>query len=87
MKTLDATTIAYIADATDNNLHTGALAILAAVMGNQHMVTHCEWIDECHNFAGCMTKDLLDDRNMVSHLLLKQAEATYTNFNEIYAAF
>lgn len=87
MKTLDTYYISAIADATDNNLHTGALAILATVMGNSNMRTWCDWIDECHQFAGCMTPDLLADRALVNDKLMAQAEATYTNFNEIYAAF
>ena len=87
MKTLDTNIINAIADATDNNLHTGAIAILAKVMGNTNMVVWCEWIDECHHFTGHMTQDLLEDRASVSQKVMAQAEATYSNFNEIYAAF
>ena len=87
MKTLDTNIINAIADATDNNLHTGAVAILAKVMGNTAMVNWCEWIDECHQFAGHMTQDLLDDRNLVSRAVHVQAKGMYSNYNEIYAAF
>lgn len=87
MKALNPIIIKQIEDATDNNMHTGALAILAAVMGNNNMVVWLEWIDECHELAGKMTQDLLEDRALVSKQVMEQAEATYSNFNDIYAAF
>ena len=51
------------------------------------MVSELQWIDECHDFAGHMTQDLIDDRGAVSKIIMKEAQDTYTNYNEIYAAF
>ena len=87
MKTLDLNAIFAISDATDNNDHTGAITILAYALENERMITELNWIDECHEFAGHMTMDLIDDRAAISKILMKQAKSTYTNFDEIYGAF
>ena len=87
MKTLDTNTINLIAEATDCNDHTGAILFLADALGNERMVSELQWIDECHDFAGHMTQDLIDDRGAVSKIIMKEAQDTYTNYNEIYAAF
>ena len=83
MKTLDLNTIKAIAEATDHNDHTGAILLLADALENERMVVELQWIDECHEFAGHMNQDLIDDRGAISKIIMKEAQATYTNYNEI----
>ena len=87
MNNLDLNIISDISGATEYNDHTGALLNLAHALGNEMMIRELNWIDECHDFAGSMSTDLLNDRGAIAKILMKQAKSTYTNYLEIYAAF
>lgn len=87
MKALDLNTIKDIAEATDTNCHTDAVIVLAYALENERMVAELIEIDLCHELEGYMTQDLRNDRNAISKIIMAQAEATYSNYAEIYAAF
>lgn len=87
MKALDLNTIKDIAEATDTNSHTHAIITLAYALGNVSMVAELVEIDLCHELEGHMTQDLFNDRKDISKIIMAQAKATYSNYDEIYAAY
>jgi len=87
MQALDLNTINDIANATDENRHTDAIIVLAYALDNDRMAAELKEIDQIHRLGGHLTQDLSNDRNAISKIIMAQAEATYSNYAEIYAAF
>ena len=86
-KDLDPATIGKIASATDVNNHNGSLAILANALRDKKSVKMLQLITQMHKVEGSITDGMMSIRNMISKDLMKKAEKTYSNYDEIYKSF
>ena len=87
MTNLNAATIANIAEATDVNDHTSALATLAYALNNEWMISEIIKLDNAHLDLGWMTEEMMNDRRLIARSLMDCARLAYSNFDEIDAAY
>lgn len=86
-KDLDPATVGRIASATDVNNHNGSLAILANALKDKKSVKMLQLITQMHKLEGSMTDGMMSIRRMIEQDLMKKAQKTYSNYDDIYDAF
>lgn len=87
MKKLSNAAINDIATETYVNNHTGALWVLALELSSEWMVEELERIADEHAKAGYLTDALNFDRALARRVVMQLAENTYSNIDDIRAAF
>jgi len=90
MQKLSNAVINEIATETDVNNHLGALWVLALELTCRYgecLVEELERIAEEHEKAGYLTDTLNSDRALARRVIMQQAANTYSNFDDIRAAF
>ena len=86
-KDLDPATVGKIASQTDRNDHNGSIITLANALKDKKAVKMMQLLSQMHKMEGHMTTDMIAIRTGISKDLMKKAEKTYSNYDEIYKSF